>query len=312
MTDIDFSPGQHWVPTRHYGSLKSRRIRRTDAERVQYVTSNDSGLAPLIPRFDFETWVRVFHCRLDEPVAPPPQSRLDRLLGPVAYLASRAAAGARGRFSPATPSARDELEAFRESSEAPGSASLFHGTIAADPITRFRPLSHFGTRRAAGDVIDRKLEDLAVRRAMRREIGGPVVPWPDSAFFYEVELDTHNPWETRDLGSPDPMAVSNQIYRQFPEGPITQRLRAADERWRQARAAAKHGDILECAPCAARNQAKAQHAAVLREALAALGYDGLAYRNNVEDRNSRSLSNLHEDQVRIVRCWRFPIAPLMD
>ena len=149
---------------------------------------------------------------------------------------------------------------------------FYHATF--DPIKKFWPLTHFGTYKSAISRIIDVLDD----------VHDDVNPFYDrDVLLYPVRLNIQNPIKTIDLYNERPYVVPevaayvlNKYHKRMD---VDQK-----QEWHK----------LLNVMTTPRNTKK------LAELMQHMGYDGLTYRNKVEDPGHYSMINLHSDQVAII------------
>jgi len=148
----------------------------------------------------------------------------------------------------------------------------YHATF--DPIDKFWPFSHFGTYKAAISRMIDVLDDV-------HDDGNPF--YDRDILLYPVRLDIQNPLKTVDVYNERPYVVAdvatyilNKMHKTLPD-PIKQDLHK----------------LINVTTTPKNTQQ-------LVTILNLMGYDGLTYRNKVEDAGHYSMINLTSDQAHII------------
>lgn len=153
------------------------------------------------------------------------------------------------------------------------SAQRIYYHASFDPITKFWPLSHFGTYKAAISRMIDVLEDI-------HDDGYPFEDRP--IYIHAVRLNIQNPLKTVDVYNERPYIVPDVAAHVM--STMHKKLTPKQsEEWHK----------LLNVKTTPKNTQK------LQSLLAELGHDGLTYRNKVEDVGHYSMINLSSDQVQM-------------
>lgn len=149
---------------------------------------------------------------------------------------------------------------------------LYHATF--DRIKKFWPLSHFGTYRAALSRIIDVLDDIV----------DDATPLPDvQVLLYPVRVNIRNALKTKDIYNERPFVVgevSAYVLKKYKKQ-FTQ-------------------DQIKTLTHLVSKKTTPKTTQQLAHVLNHMGYDGLMYRNIVEDPGHHSVINLSSDQVQIL------------
>jgi hypothetical protein len=148
----------------------------------------------------------------------------------------------------------------------------YHATF--DPITKFWPLTHFGTYKAAISRMINVLDDV-------HDDGNPF--YDRTILLYPVRLNIQKPLKTIDVYNERPYVVPDVA---------AYTLKKYSNQLTSSQTQALH-TLLNMLTTPNSTQK-------LAEILADMGHDGLTYRNKVEDPGHYSMINLDSDQVQIV------------